>query len=63
MDVLFKLEKEFANAVRYDEVDGKGDVLTVKDHPKQCQIGMLYIRKIALPKSIPQRLRVTIEEA
>jgi hypothetical protein len=56
----FKLEKETKGALRYQEMDEKGD----PEHMRE-KIGSLYIRKTAFERvaSFPQFLHVTIEPA
>ena len=60
IEARFKLEKETKGAVRYQEVDEKGE----PEH-MSAKIGSLYIRKTALERgtSFPQILHVTIEAA
>jgi hypothetical protein len=56
----FKLEQETKYAVRYQEVDEKGN-----SEQMSAKIGSLYIRKTAFGRgaSFPQILHVTIEAA
>jgi hypothetical protein len=59
MKVRFKLEKETKGALRYQEVDDKGEVI----EQAWAKIGTLYMRKSAFERgrAWPQELRVTIE--
>jgi hypothetical protein len=59
MQVRFKLEKETKGALRYQEVDEKGDVI----EQAWAKIGTLYMRKSAFERGTawPQKLRVTID--
>jgi hypothetical protein len=59
--VRFKLEKETKGALRYQEVDEKGEVI----EPAWAKVGTLYLRKSAFERgaAFPQLLRVTIETA
>lgn len=50
-ELIFDLERETKNTVRYAE---SGDASV---------IGTLYIRKLVLPIPYPQRLRVVVEAA
>ena len=54
--IYMKLEKETKGAVRYQEVDSKGEKLS------NYAIGTLYIRKSALTTPYPTSLTVTILE-
>jgi hypothetical protein len=58
MQVRFKLEKETKGALRYQEVDDKGEVI----EQAWAKIGTLYIRKSASERgtAFPQTLRVTV---
>lgn len=53
----FEFEKETKGAVRYQEVDAPGKPAFA------AKVGSLYMRKTALPGSIPQALNVTIKSA
>ncbi len=59
MEVRFKLEKETNGALRYQEVDDKGQAVDQAG----IKIGTLYMRKSAFErgKAWPQELRVTID--
>jgi hypothetical protein len=59
LEIRFKLEKETKGALRFQEVDDKGDVV---EQPS-AKVGSLYLRKSALERgaAFPQALRVTIE--
>ena len=61
IEVRFKLEKETKGALRYQEVDEKGEVI----EQAWAKIGTLYVRKSAFPRgaAFPQLLRVTVETA
>jgi hypothetical protein len=61
MEVWFKLEKETKGALRYQEVDEKGEVI----EQAWIKIGTLYVRKSAFERgaAFPQVLRVTVETA
>jgi hypothetical protein len=58
MQLRFKLEKETKGALRYQEVDDKGEVI----EQAWAKIGALYIRKSTFERGMafPQTLRVTI---
>jgi hypothetical protein len=59
IEVRFKLEKETKGALRYQEVDDKGEVV----EQAWAKIGTLYIRKSAFERGaeFPRSLRVTVE--
>jgi hypothetical protein len=59
IEVRFKLEKETEGALRYQEVDDKGEVM----EQAGAKIGTLYMRKSAFERgaAFPQILRVTVE--
>jgi hypothetical protein len=59
IEARFKLEKETKGALRYQEVDEKGEVI----EQAWAKIGTLYLRKSAFERgaTFPQLLRVTIE--
>ena len=61
MEVRFKLEKETKGALRYQEVDEKGEVI----EQAWAKIGTLYVRKSAFERgaAFPQTLRVTLDSA
>jgi hypothetical protein len=61
IEVRFKLEKETKGALRYQEVDEKGEVI----EQAWAKIGTLYMRKSAFERgtAFPQALRVTVETA
>ena len=61
MEIRFKLEKETKGALRYQEVDVKGEVI----EQAWAKIGTLYMRKSAFERgaSFPQMLRVTVDTA
>lgn len=58
-EVQFRLEKETKGALRYQEVDDKGEVV----EQAWAKIGSLYLRKSALERgaAFPQLLCVTVE--
>ena len=58
MQVRFKLEKETKGALRYQEVDDKGEPI----EQAWSKIGTFYIRKSAFEhgQAFPQTLRVTV---
>ena len=60
IEARFRLEKETKGAVRYQEVDEKGEPELMS-----AKIGSLYIRKTAFERgtSFPQILHVTIGTA
>ena len=57
--VIFKFEKETKGALRYEEVDEKGEAI----EQAWAKIGSLYLRKSAFERgaAYPQSLHVTIE--
>jgi hypothetical protein len=59
IEARFKLEKETEGALRYQEVDEKGEAI----EQAWAKIGTLYVRKSAFePGAVfPQTLRVTVE--
>ena len=59
MEVRFKLEKETKGALRYQEIDDKGEAI----EQAWAKIGTLYMRKSAFERgaAFPQLLRVTVE--
>ena len=59
MEVRFKLEKETKGALRYQEVDEKGELI----EQAWAKIGTLYVRKSAFERgaAFPQLLRMTVE--
>lgn len=57
--ILFKFERETKGAVRYQEIDKDGKVLTTSD--AECLIGTIYLRKLAIAGPHPEALTVTIE--
>jgi hypothetical protein len=61
MEVRFKLEEETKGALRYQEIDDKGEVI----ERTRAKIGTLYMRKTAFERGSawPQELRVTIGTA
>jgi len=61
MEVRFKLEKETKGALRYQEVDEKGEVI----EQAWAKIGTLYVRKSAFERgaAFPPELRVTLDTA
>jgi hypothetical protein len=61
IEVRFKLEKETKGALRYQEVDEKGEVI----EQAWAKIGTLYVRKSAFERgaAFPQLLRVSVETA
>ena len=58
LTVYFSFEKETPGAVRYQEVDGRGNIIKINDG---AAISTLYVRKSALKGKIPERLTVTVE--
>jgi hypothetical protein len=58
IEARFKLEKETKGAVRYHEVDEKGEI-----EQTSAKIGALYLRKTAFERgeAYPQSLRVIVE--
>jgi hypothetical protein len=58
MQVRFKLEKETKGALRYQEVDDKGEPI----EQAWAKINSFYIRKSAFERAqaFPQTLRVTV---
>jgi hypothetical protein len=58
IEVRFKLEKETKGALRYQEIDDKGEVV----EQAWAKIGTLYLRKSAFERgaAFPQFLRVTV---
>lgn len=61
MTVAFQLERETKGAVRYEEINDKGDAIEMSD--PSCVIGTLYIRKSVLNGEPPAKLLVTIAPA
>ncbi|SRR6266540_1392421 len=61
IEARFKLEKETKGALRYQEVDEKGEAI----EQAWAKIGTLYVRKSAFERgaAFPQMLRVTVETA
>jgi hypothetical protein len=61
IEVWFKLEKETKGALRYQEVDEKGEII----EQAWSKIGTLYVRKSAFERgaAFPHRLHVTVETA
>jgi hypothetical protein len=59
MEIRFKLERETKGALRYQEVDDKGDPI----EQAWAKIGTLYVRKSAFERgtAFPQTLRVTVD--
>jgi hypothetical protein len=59
MEIRFKLEEETKGALRYHEIDEKGQVI----EQTRAKIGTLYVRKSAFARggAWPQELCVTIE--
>jgi hypothetical protein len=60
MTVRFQYERETKNALRFAEVDDKGDVVEMA----WAKIGALYIRKsslLARGEPFPHELKVTVE--
>jgi hypothetical protein len=58
MEIRFKLEKETKGALRYQEVDEKGEII----EQAWAKIGTLYVRKSAFERgaAFPQTLQVTV---
>jgi hypothetical protein len=61
IEARFKLDKETKGALRYQEVDEKGEAI----EQAWAKIGTLYVRKSTFERgaAFPQMLRVTIETA
>jgi hypothetical protein len=59
IEARFKLEKETKGAVRYQEIDDKGEIV----EQAWAKIGTLYVRKSAFERgtAFPELLRVTVE--
>lgn len=57
VEVTMTLEKETPGAIRYQEVDAKGGVVTMAEGAK---IGTLYMRKVAFGKAVPKSISVTV---
>jgi len=59
IEARFKLEKETKGALRYQEVDEKGELI----EQAWAKIGTLYLRKSAFERgaAFPQFLRVKVE--
>ena len=59
IEVRFELEKETKGALRYQEIDEKGEAI----EQALAKIGTLYMRKSAFEQgaAFPQTLRVTVE--
>lgn len=57
VEVTMHLEKETPGALRYMEVDGEGEQVTMQDGAK---IGTLYMRKVAFGKAVPTSIIVTV---
>jgi hypothetical protein len=57
VNVTMTLEKETPGAIRYQEVDAKGGVVTMAEGAK---IGTLYMRKVAFGKAVPKSISVTV---
>jgi hypothetical protein len=59
LEVNFKFEKETKGAIRYQEVDEKGEPI----EQAWAKIGSLYLRKSAFERgaAYPQSLRMTVE--
>jgi hypothetical protein len=58
IQVTMKFLTTTPGALRYQETDGHGENLSIKNGAK---IGTLYIRKSALDGEQPETIRVTIE--
>lgn len=56
--ITFRITRETAGAVRYDEVDENGEFI---DRAADYIIGGLYVRKHALPQPWPEALQVTVQ--
>lgn len=56
--IKFKLDRETKGALRYAEMDDKGNIIDGADVYK---VGTLYLRKHAFPAPFPQALKVTVE--
>lgn len=57
--VRFVHEKDTSGAVRYQEVNDKGEVVKQQDG---AAVGQFYLRKSALKGSAPKKLVLTIKE-
>lgn len=55
----FALRNETPGALRYEETDKDGKVVSIKDGAK---IGTLYVRKTTYPNGKPSKLLVTMED-
>lgn len=55
---IFTVERETKGAVRYQEIDVKGNILEMGD----SKIGTIYVRKTAFNSpTFPQKITVTVE--
>ncbi len=57
LEIRFTYEKETKNTIRYQEELGD-----MAHSSRDIAVGSLYLQKEVLGESVPQRLRVTIEE-
>jgi hypothetical protein len=57
--VACRLLNETPGALRYREVDSKGDL--IKSDEEGALVGDLYLRKAAIHGGAPDKIRVTIE--
>jgi hypothetical protein len=59
IEVRFELEKETKGALRYQEIDEKGEAI----EQALAKVGTFYVRKSAFEQgaAFPQTLRVTVE--
>jgi len=60
MTVRFTMERETKGAIRYQEVDKKGNKKAIADG---ATIGTLYLRKDSLNGNVPNNLVVSINES
>lgn len=58
LTVKFTFKTETAGAVRYEEIDAKGKVISVKEG---AVVGAIYLRKDKIGTKAPKSLTITIE--
>lgn len=56
--VEFVLDRETKGAAKYQEVDGRGRRVEMRD--EGCHIGPLYVRKSAFNGNVPKRITVSV---
>ena len=61
LEISLVLAQETKGALKFQEISPDGTLLSPY-HP-EATVGALYIRKIALTRPFPNRIRVTIERA